>query len=109
MYTPTEFLVAITGLSVVNQQVVENCFGPFLHAHLMRVAAIGTGVGLAFGVQQLGLFNMDALTTWQTVALGGISGLGSNVVHALWERFAPTSGDAPVVGILTNLAGKGEK
>ena len=106
MYTPTEFLVAMTGLSVVNQQVVENVFGPFLHAHLMRVASIGTGVGLAFGVQELGLFNMDALTTMQTVTLGAISGLGSNVVHALWERFAPGSGNAPVLGILSKLAGK---
>ena len=106
MYTPTEFLVAVSALAVVNEQVVENVFGTFIHAHLMRVAAIGTGVGLAFGVQQLGLLNMDALTTWQTVALGGISGLGSNVVHSLWEKFAPGSGNAPVLGILGKLAGK---
>lgn len=107
MHTPAEFLVAVSGLAFVNQQVTENIFGPWLHAHLMRLASIGVGVGMAFGLQEIDLMGMGALPLSQTLVMGGLSGLGSNVVHALWERFAPGNTNAPVAGILANLAGKG--
>ena len=101
-----DFAVAAAALSVAGQQVSENLLGPFFHAHLMRVAAIGVSIGLTFGARELGLLGLDGLTTVQTVVLGGFAGFGSSQVHALLAKVAPGNVSAPLGGILAKMAGK---
>lgn len=101
MNLPIEFLLA---LSLLGQQVSENILGPFLNGALMRLAAIGVCMGMAFGAAELGFDALSGYTTVQTLVLGAFAGLGSNVIHGLLEANAPGANRAPLLGILSNLS-----
>ncbi len=101
MNLPIEFLLA---LSLLGQQVSENLLGTLISGTLMRLAAIGVCIGLAFGAGQLGFDALAGYTTLQTIVLGAFAGLGSNVLHGFLVRFAPGANSAPLLGFLGTLS-----
>ena len=97
MNLPVELLLTI---SLLGQQVSENLLSPFLSGRWMKLAAILMSVVLFFGAWVLDLNGAAVYTAVQVVVLGIFAGLGSNVVNGLLNRFAPTSKDAPLAGVL---------
>lgn len=91
------FPLDLAALSLISQQVTENLFGPFLSGPIMRVVALGVAVGLGYGAWTLGLFGPIPMS--QALVYGGISGLGSSVVHGLLNHFAPAANDSPLLSV----------
>ena len=100
MTLPIELLLAI---SLASQQVTENLLGPWVKKEYMRVAAIGITVGLTFAAWTIGMDGLEGLPAGKVAVLGVVAGLGSNVTHALLNRFAPSNKNNAVIGLLSKL------
>ena len=100
MNLPIETLAV---LSLVGQQVTENLLGLYVKKEWMKLAAIGVTIGLAFVGWQLDVDGLKGLDASKVAILGLLAGLGSNVTHALFSRFIPSSKGAPIAGLLGRL------
>ena len=90
-------------LSLVGQQVTENLLGLHLKKEWMKLAAIGVTIGLAFVGWQLDVDGLKGLDAGKVAILGLLAGLGSNVTHALFSHFIPSSKGAPIAGLLEKM------
>ena len=100
MNLPIELLLAI---SLAGQQISENLLSTLLTGPLMKLAAIGVSVGLTFGAWTMGIEGLARFSVEQVAVLGVFAGLGSNVMHAILARIAPSNTATPFVGVLANL------
>jgi len=87
-------------MSAISQQATEHLFGAFLDGYKIKFASLGMGVATAFGFYALNVQGMGAYTYTSVIALGVLSGLGSNVVHGLLNRFAPAANAKPLTGVV---------
>jgi len=102
MNLPLELLAA---LSLAGQQVTENLLGGwFPKGAQMRLASIAVTIGLTFAAKELGLEGLAGSTPGQVAILGVFAGLGANVTHALFSRYAPVTKDSPLTDIVKKLA-----
>ena len=97
---PDQLIQYFLTLSLVSQQVTENVLGTLLQGPAMRLAALAVTVGLAFSAQALGLAGLEAYSPAKIIVLGVAAGLGSNVVHALVNQYAPGAKKATLLGFL---------
>lgn len=97
-----QLLAALLVLVAVSEQITENLFGSLVHGRWMRLLSIGTGIGVTFAGWAVaayvpGLEVLSNIPVHLVAVFGLVVGLGGNVVHALWGRYAPTSKDARLV------------
>lgn len=98
----TQLLAALLVLVAVNEQIVENLFGSLVKGRWMRLLAIGTGIGVTFAGWAIagyvpGLEVLSNIPVHLVAVFGLVVGLGGNVLHSFWGKYAPTSKDARLV------------
>ena len=85
-----DILATLLVLSAASTQISEELFGAFISGPTMKLVSILVGIAVTFGIQTLSFYGaLDNYDPLQTAVLGIVVGLGSSVVHALFEKIAP--------------------
>jgi len=88
-------------LSVAGEQTAEQLFGGLLKAQWMRLIALLVTIGLACGTKVLAQdLRLPEYGWGQTIIIGVIAGLGSNIWHGFIKQYLPGANKGTMSGSL---------